>query len=112
MSDIEILQSLRNVHINDTCKGNRISVTLTTAIEAIQEKTDRENPQPLTLEQLREREGKPVYLITTGKVGYWGIVRTALVYGDENNICIVCDRNFTFTLDNIEVYDHEPKGVD
>ncbi len=41
MNDTEILQLLRNIHINDTCKGNRISVTLTRAIEALQEKNYR-----------------------------------------------------------------------
>lgn len=42
MTDIEVLQGLRNAHINDTYKGTKLSVVLTTAIEALQEKQERD----------------------------------------------------------------------
>lgn len=32
-------------------------------IEALKEKQERDNPKPLTLDELRERDGKPVYLV-------------------------------------------------
>lgn len=32
------------------------------ALAALREKAARENPQPLTLEELRERDGKPVWV--------------------------------------------------
>jgi hypothetical protein len=32
------------------------------AIQDLQEKAERENPKPLTLEELKERENKPVYV--------------------------------------------------
>lgn len=37
-------------------------------INAIRAKAERENPKPLTLEELRKRDGKPVYIID-GKKG-------------------------------------------
>lgn len=39
---IEVLEILRNCHINDTCYGKRISVILTEVIQALQEKAGRE----------------------------------------------------------------------
>ena len=43
--------------------------------EAIQEKLDRENPRPLTLEELRQHEGEPVFLVIENiAVKTWVIV--------------------------------------
>ena len=42
MNDIEILECLRNMHINDNYKGKSVSVALTMAIQALQEKANRE----------------------------------------------------------------------
>lgn len=36
---------------------------LLTAIEALQAQAERDNPQALTLEQLKQRDGKPVYVV-------------------------------------------------
>ncbi|MGE4484578.1 MAG: hypothetical protein AB7C97_05630 [Oscillospiraceae bacterium] len=41
-------------------------------VEAIKEKLDRENPKPLPLPQLWERDGKPVWV--DGLECVWGIV--------------------------------------
>lgn len=43
------------------------------AIDALREKQERDNPKPLTLEQLRERNGKPVYIRTGEGNEGWGI---------------------------------------
>lgn len=42
-----------------------VSVHEQTALEALREKQERENPQPLTLEQLKERVGNPVWIVDT-----------------------------------------------
>ena len=42
MTNIEVLQGLRNAHINDTYGKVRLSVVLTEAIEALQEKRERD----------------------------------------------------------------------
>lgn len=63
MTDIEVLQGLRNFHINDTYKGKRISIVLSVAIQAMQEKLEQENPKLLTLEELRCMDGEPVYTV-------------------------------------------------
>lgn len=46
-----------------TCKVNPDKTIdyVALAIQALQEKAERDNPQPLTLEQLKERVDKPVY---------------------------------------------------
>ena len=33
------------------------------AIDALQEKAEREDPKPLTIEQLRQMDGEPVYIV-------------------------------------------------
>lgn len=35
------------------------------------------NPKPLTLDELREMDGEPVYILCDGKPGMWMIVDTA-----------------------------------
>ena len=42
------------------------------AISALREQQDRENPKPLTLDELRQMDGEPVWLMVES--GMWGIV--------------------------------------
>jgi hypothetical protein len=49
-----------------------------TCISALREQTERENPQPLTLERLRKMDGEPVYCI--------GIINFALSGWGTNNV--------------------------
>jgi hypothetical protein len=46
------------------------------ALSALREKQERENPKPLTLEELKERDGKPVWTVTKGVdgSGRWELV--------------------------------------
>ncbi|MFV0515808.1 MAG: hypothetical protein ACK5MV_00210 [Aminipila sp.] len=41
--------------------------------KALQEKAERENPKPLTFEQLKERVEKPIYIVTGGN-SYWIVI--------------------------------------
>lgn len=53
----------------EDCKANRI------ALAALRAQLARENPQPLTLDELRERDGKPVWVKGQwGNDGEWVIV--------------------------------------
>lgn len=82
-------------------------------LDALCEKFVRENPQPLTLEQLRERDGKPVW-ITSGKDAVcaysgWAIVGryyddTVALYVPDNVYYEVAIKHGT-----IIVYDYPPR---
>ncbi len=73
---------------------------------ALREKSARDNPQPLSIEELRERDGKPVYSIRHKK---WGIYSNKFysfpeMYGIEGAIDLLNSRD-----ELIQVFDHEPK---
>lgn len=87
------------------------------AIQALREKAERENPQPLTIEQLKKRDGKPVYCVGTinKSLGVrnryldgWGIVNVGsrLIAGHHFE-------NWAFMNYGVDyiAYDHEPKEV-
>ena len=92
--------------------------------EALHEKLNRENPQPLTIEQLKQRIGKPVFVMrnTAGcsaKFGGWRVLsKITLTLEEYRNT--VCELNWTgggaheyehincYDYD-ITCYDHEPK---
>jgi hypothetical protein len=116
------MEGLRNAHINDTYRGQRLSVVITHAIEALLEKQARENPQALTLEQLRERDGKPVYCVDGVVNRCWCIVNA------NNEDCIDNEAGaWQFAFYNMRgddgmyglhrqlgwlAYDYPPKGAD
>lgn len=41
----------------------KLGKALTMAIDALQEKAEREDPKPLTIEELRQMDGCPVYVV-------------------------------------------------
>lgn len=71
------------------------------ALAALRAQQERENPKPLTLEQLKEREGKPVYIIDTyhGGMKIWNIWDDSM---DEEE-----EREYGKTWN---AYDYEPGG--
>lgn len=85
--------------------------SLEMAIDALREKAERENPKPLTLEQLKERVGKPVYC--DDEDCGWGVV------GNEGRLDNKWHLSFWFPkiigwvgwsrLSTANFYDHEPK---
>ncbi|GEM_PF-5384884 len=89
-----------------------IDIKLCLALEALQEKAERENPKPLTLEQLKERIGKPVFVVGANpKKREWGIVHNG---NDElgGRITLRLDFHSLITLPvnaKVRFYDHEPK---
>ena len=79
-------------------------------MDAIREKQERENPKPLTYEELMQMHGEPVFVTVPGKPhrSKWCIVdiispRPALIGKDY-----ACDLLLVGT-DAIEVYRHKPK---
>jgi len=78
------------------------------ALKALREAAERENPKPLSLDQLRERIGKPVWVDTMKE---WRIVITA---HDGINLNLYSAYN-TISVKHVlnndgRIYDHEPKG--
>lgn len=55
------------------------------ALQALREKQARENPKPLTLDELRQRNGKPVWCQEQNSIypcREWGIVHSLEPFGD------------------------------
>ena len=77
------------------------------AAAALQEKAEREAPKPLTIEELRQMIGEPVWVQGPGvpEYGRWAIVEDAF----GNSLFLVND----FTCHDIgkawEAYRHKPK---
>lgn len=83
----------------------------------------QEQNEPLTLEQLLEMDGKPVFIGKAGIVNEnkWHIITLIepdknREYGDEGYVFTVSDE-WNFTDEDVEIgwvecYAHEPKGAD
>ncbi|MHC1722752.1 MAG: hypothetical protein AB9836_06055 [Aminipila sp.] len=103
--DIEMEDCPEQYGCHQVCKKCHYGVTL----QALQEKSERENPQPLTLEQLKERHKKPVWLdIICEDTKLWRICgkecRPGLFYfGNYGEFPMS-----TYGIDWV-CYDHEPK---
>ncbi|WP_206460406.1 hypothetical protein [Anaerovorax sp. IOR16] len=90
--------------------------SLDLAIEALQEKSERENPKALTLEQLREREGKPVYVVyfssscSIKKPSEWLVLKLCNPTVDYPFVVFEGERlNAMYYCRGWIAYDHEPK---
>lgn len=58
----------------------RILAASKAALEALKEKRERENPKPLTVEELRGMIGEPVWVqVKSTESGYWSIVSRTLL---------------------------------
>ena len=54
------------------------------ALSALREKQERDNPQPLTLDELREMDGQPVWVKYRAQVKFgepWGVVEEWMIVG-------------------------------
>jgi hypothetical protein len=91
--------------------GGPESELIAHAIEALCARQERENPEPLTLEQLHDRVGRPVWLINTvNGIGKWMIVETiqrgGCLFVDDD-----CHHRWSYSDYGKTwlAYDHEPK---
>ncbi|QIB68250.1 hypothetical protein Ami103574_02500 [Aminipila butyrica] len=113
MNDTEAIQRIKEfgLHhaIQDLPHSSRTVEAFEIAIQALQEKAARENPRPLTLEQLKERIGKPVWITDRhGKGGIWAIV----VSQEEHQLVKSAYGTVRYFSDyglHWLAYDHEPK---
>ena len=92
---------------------NRENDALDMAIEALREKAERENPKPLTLEQLKKRVGKPVYRRWRNGNGTWEVLERIEEKTEVGNSEILVffqhDDWLPERFDLAEFFDHEPK---
>lgn len=73
------------------------------AISALREKQERENPKPLTLAQLRERGGKPVYIVEHPEWGHWELSVDAEDYIEDRDpdfYGMTCDGRKSYWCDS------------
>lgn len=80
------------------------------ALAALREKAEREDPKPLTLEELRKMDGEPVYVIVPGKPhrNKWCIVELSSPQPGLHGIEYFCDLLIVCT-GAVKVYRHKPK---
>lgn len=92
-------------------KGSREAYLL--AIAALREKAEREDPNPLTLEELRQMDGEPVYVTVPGKPhrSKWCIVDLTHPQPGLRGIEYSCSIYLTDT-NAVKVYRHKPKEVE
>ena len=83
------------------------------AIRALQEKADREDPKPLTIEELRLMNGEPVWVAELseliGQTG-WAMVEVddrSTYKGTPYVKCSICTLDVTFG--GLHCYRHKPK---
>ncbi len=88
------------------------------AVLALHEKTERENPKPLALDELKERVGKPVYRRWKNGNGTWEIVKQVteetLPLGSRGKTIAKIHFNGAYSPEyfkSADFYDHEPKEV-
>ena len=79
------------------------------AAAALREKAERENPQPLTIEELKQMKGEPVWVQGPGQPEYgrWAIVEDAF----GNSLYLLNDYTCHDIGKTWNAYRHKPKEV-
>lgn len=89
--------------------GERQAVNI--ALLALQEKAERENPQPLTVEQLKERVGKPIWDNCNRE---WFILN--IIWADEETGKVdwledTAEYNHGYSAEEQRFYKYKPKEL-
>ena len=80
------------------------------AAAALREKAERENHKPLTLEELRQMDGKPVYVVSASRTGSGWVIFDC--HNDDG--FGMCDETWYFAKSYGKAwiaYRHKPKEV-
>ena len=88
-----------------------IGEALTMAIAALQEKLDREDPKPLTIEELIQMQDQPVWLksLEDPEHGGWGIVEGASEIGGKKYLFLRGEIGYCEYEKGVVAYRHKPK---
>lgn len=95
-----------------------MTAAYTAALAALHEKAERENPAPLTLEQIRQMRGKPVYcpeaesygIITMDKIGAWAdkpFLKFFWLQHEDSPCGVDCEWNIEER--GLTIYPYKPK---
>lgn len=101
--------------VDDYCQRDRISA-IHVINDLIDEKQERDNPKPLTLAQLKQMEGEPVWVVDHID----DIIGWALIIWVDNGAGWVkvmyyeprfgnCCRVINIHIDSVKAYAHKPK---
>lgn len=104
---IEIFKSIANCNEIMDGNGYKNNEPIPLAIKALQEKLARENPKPLTLEELKQMEGEPVWVETMKQ---WRIVNINC----QNNLIVLYSVFNTISAKHVfnndgRIYRNKPK---
>lgn len=92
----------------------RLIAAVTEALETLRDKVEREDPKPLTIEELRQMHGQPVWLVDAKR---WGIIDIE-EHGQWEGVPFVCffDRGIYHAWHiekrSVRCLRHKPKEVD
>lgn len=104
MNDIEKAIAYFKNCVVVTARGNDSNLTRKITIQALEEKLERENPQPLTLEELRQMIGEPIFIKRKYEaVGHWKIL-------DSYGKCSTIEETFDFSDGEFEILKHYGKA--
>lgn len=90
--------------------GSVVSHERAAILEALKEKAERDNPKPLSAEELKELDGEPAWAVEIGDAvddGYWVLVDVTYGGGIKIVISDMCIVEYYETDYNL--YRHKPK---
>lgn len=123
--EIQLISTRAMIHCNGRKKlgkeylkemGQRIA-SYKIAIQALQEKAERENPKPLTLEQLKGKKWKAWIYIKTNEMAamtsdWYRIFEPIIADFSVGYPGVIWDLDFSDYGKTWSAYDHEPKEAD
>lgn len=95
--------------LEEEYKGDETYSILEIILNALREKAERDNPNPLTEAQIRERVGKPVYIKDSEDADNDGWYIVAYAYNDGFTSVEEYYFDWVYLNNEITVFDHEPR---
>lgn len=93
---IEIIERKSSTPDGNETFGEDIEPAYNIALSALRAQQQRENPQPLTSEELRQMIGEPIFIKRKYEaVGHWKIL-------DSYGKCSITEETFNFSDDDFE----------
>ena len=110
----EAIKRIRNhmeVHRIGQYPHIHIGEALTMAIDALQEKAEREDPKPLTIDELIQMQDQPVWVkyLEEPEQGKWGIVEAASEIAGNKYLFLRGVYGYFMYEEGVVAYRHKPK---
>lgn len=119
MTTAEIIHVYQNSRLQgDNFTPEAITAAYVAGLEALQEKAERENPAPLTPEQVKQMRGQPVWcpeaeaygIITMDKIGAWAdkpFLKFFWLQHEDDPCGVSCEWNIEDR--GLTIYPYKPK---